>query len=184
MRPADAKPSRSQSPLTTLTEREGERGHHFLDGSIASTALFELEFQSFNAADHLTVSTVPLPAALSPGSEGLCGRLKVRLIPIERPPRGGLSFCAQDTRPGIRFNEHIEGDGPTVFAHACKMVQAEQHRDRRPHFYSTQNPTRGVLLIPRFEIPVSLTEESEMGCEKRRIAIFGLSFLRSSCETP
>ena len=21
----------------------------------------------------------------------------------------------------IRFNEHIEGDGPTVFAHACKM---------------------------------------------------------------
>jgi bifunctional non-homologous end joining protein LigD len=23
--------------------------------------------------------------------------------------------------PGIRFNEHIEGDGSTVFAHACKM---------------------------------------------------------------
>src|SRR5439155_26684702 len=22
---------------------------------------------------------------------------------------------------GIRFNEHIEGDGPSVFAHACKM---------------------------------------------------------------
>jgi len=26
-------------------------------------------------------------------------------------------------RPGIRFNEHIEGDGPTVFAHACKGVE-------------------------------------------------------------
>jgi len=25
------------------------------------------------------------------------------------------------SRLGIRFNEHIEGDGPTVFAHACKM---------------------------------------------------------------
>jgi ATP-dependent DNA ligase len=24
-------------------------------------------------------------------------------------------------RPGIWFNDHIEGDGPTVFAHACKM---------------------------------------------------------------
>src|SRR5262245_43220209 len=24
-------------------------------------------------------------------------------------------------RPGIRFNEHMEGDGPTVFAHACKL---------------------------------------------------------------
>ena len=23
--------------------------------------------------------------------------------------------------PGIQFNEHIEGDGPTVFAHACKL---------------------------------------------------------------
>ena len=23
--------------------------------------------------------------------------------------------------PSIRFNEHIGGDGPTIFAHACKM---------------------------------------------------------------
>src|SRR5262249_15301245 len=23
--------------------------------------------------------------------------------------------------PGLRFNEHLEGDGPTVFAHACKL---------------------------------------------------------------
>jgi bifunctional non-homologous end joining protein LigD len=23
--------------------------------------------------------------------------------------------------PGIRFNEQMEGDGPTVFAHACKI---------------------------------------------------------------
>jgi bifunctional non-homologous end joining protein LigD len=23
--------------------------------------------------------------------------------------------------PGIRLNEHMEGDGPTVFAHACKL---------------------------------------------------------------
>jgi bifunctional non-homologous end joining protein LigD len=23
--------------------------------------------------------------------------------------------------PGIRFNEHIEGDGATVFRHACKL---------------------------------------------------------------
>ena len=22
---------------------------------------------------------------------------------------------------GLRFNEHMEGDGPTVIAHACKM---------------------------------------------------------------
>jgi bifunctional non-homologous end joining protein LigD len=23
--------------------------------------------------------------------------------------------------PSIRFNEHLGGDGPTVFAHACKL---------------------------------------------------------------
>jgi ATP-dependent DNA ligase len=23
--------------------------------------------------------------------------------------------------PGLRLNEHIEADGPAVFAHACKM---------------------------------------------------------------
>jgi bifunctional non-homologous end joining protein LigD len=32
-----------------------------------------------------------------------------------------LASILTKARPGIRFNEHIEGDGPTVFAHACKM---------------------------------------------------------------
>jgi len=31
------------------------------------------------------------------------------------------SLPAGRTSAGIRFNEHIEGDGPTVFAHACKL---------------------------------------------------------------
>jgi ATP-dependent DNA ligase len=26
-----------------------------------------------------------------------------------------------EIKSGIRFNEHMEGDGPTVFAHACKL---------------------------------------------------------------
>ena len=32
-----------------------------------------------------------------------------------------LAALMAKASPGIRFNEHIEGDGPTVFAHACKM---------------------------------------------------------------
>jgi len=32
-----------------------------------------------------------------------------------------LASIVAKARPGIRFNEHIEGDGPTIFAHACKM---------------------------------------------------------------
>jgi bifunctional non-homologous end joining protein LigD len=32
-----------------------------------------------------------------------------------------LASVLAKTRPGIRFNEHLEDDGTTVFAHACKM---------------------------------------------------------------
>jgi bifunctional non-homologous end joining protein LigD len=32
-----------------------------------------------------------------------------------------LASIVGKARSGLRFNEHIEGDGPTVFAHACKM---------------------------------------------------------------
>ena len=36
-------------------------------------------------------------------------------------------------RPGIRFNEHMEGDGPSVFAHGCKMglegIVSKRRRD-------------------------------------------------------
>jgi len=32
-----------------------------------------------------------------------------------------LASIVAKAGPGIRFNEHIEGDGPTIFAHACKM---------------------------------------------------------------
>jgi ATP-dependent DNA ligase len=36
-------------------------------------------------------------------------------------PKATLASIVAKARPDIRFNEHIEGDGPTVFAHACKM---------------------------------------------------------------
>jgi bifunctional non-homologous end joining protein LigD len=32
-----------------------------------------------------------------------------------------LASIVAKARAGIRFNEHVEADGPTVFAHACKM---------------------------------------------------------------
>ena len=32
-----------------------------------------------------------------------------------------LASILAKASPGIRFNEHIEGCGPTVFAHACKL---------------------------------------------------------------
>src|SRR5262245_50200225 len=44
----------------------------------------------------------------------------LRRDPLEVRKATLVSVVAK-ARPGIRFNEHIEGDGPTVFAHACKM---------------------------------------------------------------
>jgi hypothetical protein len=32
-----------------------------------------------------------------------------------------VSYLSPGSKPGLFFDEHIEGDGPTVFAHACKM---------------------------------------------------------------
>jgi ATP-dependent DNA ligase len=51
--------------------------------------------------------------------------------------------------PGLRFNEHIEADGPTVFAHACKMGlegivskrKGSPYRSgRSPDWLKTKNP--------------------------------------------
>jgi bifunctional non-homologous end joining protein LigD len=53
-------------------------------------------------------------------------------------------------RAGLRFNEHIEADGPTVFAHACKMGlegivskrKASSYRSgRSPDWLKSKNPS-------------------------------------------
>src|SRR5262249_12529286 len=32
-----------------------------------------------------------------------------------------LASIVAKASPGIRFNEHTDGDGPTIFAHACRL---------------------------------------------------------------
>jgi bifunctional non-homologous end joining protein LigD len=44
----------------------------------------------------------------------------LRRDPLEVRKATLLSMLAK-AGLGLRFNEHLEGDGPTVFAHACKM---------------------------------------------------------------
>jgi bifunctional non-homologous end joining protein LigD len=60
-----------------------------------------------------------------------------------------LASLLSKARPGIRINEHIEADGPTVFAHACKMGlegivskrKASTHRSgRSPDWLKSKNP--------------------------------------------
>jgi ATP-dependent DNA ligase len=61
-----------------------------------------------------------------------------------------LASILAKARPGIRFNEHIEGDGPTVFAHACKMglegivskrKDSPYRSGRSPDWLKMKNPT-------------------------------------------
>jgi bifunctional non-homologous end joining protein LigD len=35
--------------------------------------------------------------------------------------KANLEMILARAGPGIRFNEHMEGDGETVFRHACKL---------------------------------------------------------------
>jgi bifunctional non-homologous end joining protein LigD len=67
---------------------------------------------------------------------------------------------------GIRFNEHIEGDGPTVFAHACKMAlegivskrkDSAYRSGRSPDWLKMKNPAAAAM-----------TREAEEDWSKRR----------------
>jgi bifunctional non-homologous end joining protein LigD len=60
-----------------------------------------------------------------------------------------LSSVVAKAGAGIRFNDHIEADGPTVFAHACKMGLegiVSKRRDspyrsgRSPDWLKSKNP--------------------------------------------
>ena len=60
-----------------------------------------------------------------------------------------LASVLRRAAPGLRFNEHIEANGPTVFAHACKMglegiVSKRKHSPyrsgRSPDWLKSKNP--------------------------------------------
>jgi bifunctional non-homologous end joining protein LigD len=49
------------------------------------------------------------------------GGIDLRLDPLEER-RGTLQHLLRNvTEPGVQFNEHIIGDGATIFEHACKL---------------------------------------------------------------
>src|SRR5262249_24068420 len=54
-----------------------------------------------------------------------------------------LASVVAKASPGIRFNEHIEGDGPTVFAHACKLGLEGIVSKRKDSAYRSGRPPIG-----------------------------------------
>jgi ATP-dependent DNA ligase len=82
--------------------------------------------------------------------------------------RPTLASILAKARPGIRFNEHIEGDGPTVFAHACKLglegivskrKDSAYRSGRSPDWLKMKNPDASA---------VKREEEEEWGKRGRR----------------
>jgi bifunctional non-homologous end joining protein LigD len=63
--------------------------------------------------------------------------------------KAALASVLAKAGPGLRFNEHIEADGPTVFAHACKMglegivskrKDSTYRSGRSPDWLKSKNP--------------------------------------------
>jgi bifunctional non-homologous end joining protein LigD len=74
--------------------------------------------------------------------------LRLRRDPL-KVRKATLASIVAKASPGIRFNEHIEGDGSTVFAHACKLglegivskrKDSPYRSGRSPHWLKKKNP--------------------------------------------
>ena len=75
----------------------------------------------------------------------------VRPLPLaERKDR--LRELLQGCPPGIQFNDHIEGDGAEIFAHACKLgFEGIVSKDRtRPH---RSGPSKTWIKIKNLQAP-------------------------------
>ena len=91
----------------------------------------------------------------------------LRRDPLEVRKAALVSVLAK-AGSGIRFNEHIEGDGPTVFAHACKLglegivskrKDSAYRSGRSPDWLKMKNPACAA---------VTREAEEEWAKERRR----------------
>jgi bifunctional non-homologous end joining protein LigD len=91
---------------------------------------------------------------------------------LRRDPLEGrkatLEIMLAKAGPGIRFNEHMEGDGPTVFAHACKLGMEGIVSKRKDSLYrSGRSPD--WLKVKNSDAPAVKREaEEEWGKKKWR----------------
>ena len=58
-----------------------------------------------------------------------------------------LASLLKRAAPGLRLNEHIEADGPTVFAHACKMgLEGIVSKRKTSPYRSGRSPKNGATI--------------------------------------
>jgi bifunctional non-homologous end joining protein LigD len=90
----------------------------------------------------------------------------LRRDPLEVRKATLVSVVAK-ARPGIRFNEHIEGDGPTVFAHACKLGLKGIVSKRKDSAYRSGRSPDWLKMKNADAPAVKREEEEEWGRGRR-----------------
>jgi bifunctional non-homologous end joining protein LigD len=91
---------------------------------------------------------------------------------LRRDPLEGrkatLEMMLANAGPGIRFNEHIEGEGETVFRHACKLgLEGIVSKRKDSAYRSGRSPD--WLKMKNSDAPaVKREEEEEWGKKKWR----------------
>src|ERR1700741_4390669 len=76
--------------------------------------------------------------------------------PLERR-KATLAMMLAKAGPGIRFNEHMEGDGETVFRHACKLgLEGIVSKRKDSPYHSGRSP--GWLKMKKSAVSVGKGE--------------------------
>jgi bifunctional non-homologous end joining protein LigD len=80
------------------------------------------------------------------------GGIDLRVEPLEAR-RGRLQHLLRKvTAPGVQFNEHIAGDGQTIFEHACKLGFEGIVSKHRGHPYRS-GPSKSWLKVKNPKAP-------------------------------
>src|SRR5262249_3140841 len=69
---------------------------------------------------------------------------------------------------GLRFNEHLEGDGPAIFAHACKLGLEGVVSKRKDSMYRSGRSPDWLKMKNPAAPAVKREEDEEWGKKKRR----------------
>jgi bifunctional non-homologous end joining protein LigD len=79
-----------------------------------------------------------------------------------------LEMIVAKAWPGIRFNKHMEGDGETVFRHACKLGLEGIVSKRKDSAYRSGRSPDWLKMKNANAPAVKREEEEEWGKKKRR----------------
>jgi bifunctional non-homologous end joining protein LigD len=91
----------------------------------------------------------------------------LRRASLERR-KATLEIILAKAGPGIRFNEHMEGDGETVFRHACKLGLEGIVSKRKDSAYRSGRSPAWLKMKNANAPAVKREEEEEWGKKKWR----------------